>query len=181
MRMMINALSGSDALGTTRRVLRFPLVLLSCAVLAGCAGMLRGYEGTTARSDNRLALAAMSDKAGVWQGKDVAIHYTAGVEAGTLHISGSIERLNTIKHFSAVKYFRIYIHFLTADGIILSTKRLWSAGPGTDSKLIRWTFDRHYPLPPGAVAIGFSYRGAFSDSGDDSSPGQTGWEVWERP
>jgi hypothetical protein len=181
MKTIINALAGNGVLDTTRRIRPLPLVLLGCAVLAGCAGMLRGYEGTAARSDNRLPLAAMSDKAAVWQGKDVAIHYNAAVKADGLHISGSVERLNTIKHYSAVQHFRIYIHFLTADGIILSTKRLWSAGPGIDSTLMRWTFDRHYPLPAGAAAIGFSYRGAFSDGGDDGSPGQTGWEVWERP
>jgi hypothetical protein len=181
MKTMMSAPAASGAWDTTRRSLPFPLVLLGCAVLAGCAGMLRGYEGTAARPDNRLPLAAMSDKAALWQGKDVTIHYSAAVKADGLQISGSVERLNTIKHYSAVQYFRIYIHFMTADGIILSTKRLWSAGPGIDSTLIRWTFDRHYPLPAGAAAIGFSYRGAFSDGGGGGSPGQTGWEVWERP
>ena len=164
-----------------QRILSFHQVLLGCLVLSGCAGLLQGYEGTSARPDNRLPLAALSDKAAVWQRKDMAIHYTAAVKADDLHVSGSIERLNTIKHFSAVNYFRVYIHFLTADGIILSSKLLWSASPGIDSTLIRWTFDRLYPLPAGAAAIGFSYSGAFSDGPGRYASGHTGWEVWERP
>jgi hypothetical protein len=155
--------------------------LLGCLMLVSCAGVLRGYEGTAARPENRLPLAAMSDKAAVWQGKDVAIHYTAAMAGGDLHISGSIERLGTIKHFSSVNAFQIYIHFLTTDGIIVASKLLWSAGPGIDSTLIRWTFDRHYPLPTGAAAVGFSYRGAFSDGGGGDHDGQTSWQVWQRP
>jgi hypothetical protein len=175
------ATNGGTALNAIRRILPFCLMLLSGLVLGGCAGLLRGYEGTAARPENRLPLAAMADKTSVWRGKDVAIHYTAVMRAGELHISGSVERMNTIKHFSAVNSFRIYIHFLTTDGIIIASRLLWSAGPGIDSTIIRWTFDRQYPLPAGAAAIGFSYRGVFSDVGNEGSSGQTGWEVWERP
>jgi hypothetical protein len=175
------ATTGCTALDAIRRILPFCLLVLSGLALGGCAGLLRGYEGTAARPENRLPLADMTDKTAVWQGKDVAIHYTAAVNAGELHISGSVERLNTIKHFVNVNQLRIYLHFLASDGTILSSKALWSAGPGIDSTLMRWTFDRHYPLPDEAAAVGFSYRGSFSDGGGKDSPGQTGWEVWQRP
>ncbi len=175
------ATTGCTAFDAIRRLFPFCLVLLSGLVLGACAGLLRGYEGTAARPENRLPLASMADKTTVWQGKDVAIHYTAAMSAGELHISGSVERMNTIKHFSAVNSFRIYIHFLTTDGIIIASKLLWSAGPGIDSTIMRWTFDRHYPLPAGADAIGFSYSGAFSSGGNQDAPGATGWEVWQRP
>jgi len=181
MTTMLNVVTGRRISEAIHRSPAIHLALMGCLILSGCAGLLKGYEGTMARPDNRVPLADLSDKAAVWQGKDVALHYTAAVKAGELHISGSIERLNTIKHFSAVNYFRIYIHFLTTDGVILDSKLLWSAGPGIDSTLMRWTFDRSYPLPAGAAAFGFSYRGAFSEGGNNSSTGQIGWEVWEKP
>jgi len=181
MTTMLNEVAGRRIPEAIYRSPAFRQVLMGCLILWGCAGLLQGYEGTAARPDNRVPLAALSDKAAVWQGKDVALHYTAAVKVGKLHISGSVERLNTIKHFSAVNHFRTQIHFLTSDGIILSSKLLWSAGPGIDSTLMRWTFDRTYPLPAGAAAIGFSYRGAFSEGGDENSGGQIDWEVWEKP
>lgn len=179
--MMLNLETGRRILEAIHRSPAIRLVLMGCLILSGCAGLLKGYEGTVARPDNRIPLADLSDKAAVWQRKDVALHYTAAVNTGELHISGSVERLNAIKHFPAVNHFRIYIHFLTTDGVILDSKLLWSAGPGTDSTLMRWTFDRTYPLPAGAAAFGFSYRGVFSEGGGKDSPGQTGWEVWEKP
>jgi hypothetical protein len=161
------------------RRIRDWLLLAVCAALMGCAGLVPTYEGTPARPANRLPLKAMDGKADEWRTRDVAIHYTASVTADELRITGTVERLNTIKHFSAVKYFRISIHFITTDGVIIASKRLWTAGPGIDSTIIRWTFAQHYALPPETAAIGFSYRGIFSEGGSDN--GEVGWEAWERP
>lgn len=145
----------------------------------GCAGLLPTYEGMPARPDNRRPVSAMQGQAAEWRSRDVVIHYQA-VAAEDLHISGTVERLNTIKHFTGVNYFRITIHFMAGDGTIITSQRLWSAGAGMDSTLIRWTFTQRYPLPPGTAAIGFSYRGVFSESGGESG-GRVEWEVWERP
>jgi len=168
------------AVEDVRDALSFLRILLPCLVLVGCAGVFQGYEGTPARPENRRPLAAMSGKATVWQAKDLAIHYTAKVASGELLISGSVERMNTIKHFSGINYLRINIHFLTSEGIIIASKRLWSSGTGVDATIIPWTFDQQFPLPPGADAVGFSYRGAFSE-GTGESNGQVGWEVWQGP
>lgn len=180
MNACLETMTSRGAVEAVRGALSFQRIVLGCFLLVGCAGVFQGYEGTPARPDNRLALAAMSDKAAVWQAKDLAIHYTAKVASGELRISGSVERMNTIKHFTGINYLRINIHFLTNEGIIIASKLLWSSGTGVDATIIPWTFDQQFPLPPGAEAIGFSYRGAFSEGTGESS-GQIGWEVWQGP
>ncbi|MGD9331439.1 MAG: hypothetical protein PVJ53_09005 [Desulfobacterales bacterium] len=156
-----------------------PLLVLG-AVINGCAGLSTSYEGTPARPDNRLALAAMDGKPQTWSAKDIAIHFTPSVGDDALQIDGTVEPLGSIKNFPTIKYLRASLHFIDAQGLILSSTGLWSAGAGAEVKLVRWTFAKRFPRPPGAVAIGFSYRGAVSDVGADGS-GQDGWTVWQRP
>ena len=158
---------------------RLPLVLLWVAVM-GCAGLKAPYEGAPARPENRFMLAAIDGKSSLWQAKDIAIYYVAASAGDTVHISGTVERLNTIKNFPTINYLRVAVHFITDDGTIIDSKQLWSAGTNANDRFVRWTFSKEYPLPPGASAIGFSYRGAVSEGGGESG-GQDGWQVWQRP
>ena len=153
--------------------------MLCLAAVIGCAGLTPSYEGTSARPDNRLALAAIEGTSQVWQTRDVALHFTASLEKGALEIDGRVERLGPIKHFAWIDDFRVSIHFLDAEGIILDSRLLWAAGVGGDAFLVRWTFSRRYTLPPQASAIGFSYRGSFSENGEDG--GRTSWDVRQGP
>lgn len=157
-------------------------VMLLCAAVIGCAGLKTTYEGTPARPGNRQPLATTDGGPAVWQAKDMALYYQTIVNNEVLEIKGTVERLNTIKHFSVVNYFRVSMHFLNSEGIILSSHLLWTAGNRVEQKLVRWTFEKEFPLPVGATAVGFSYRGGFADDGDsDSGPGHTGWQVLAQP
>ena len=180
---MGNAATGSRLVFQSARwtsaIKRLPLVLLWVAVM-GCAGLNAPYEGTPARPENRFMLATIDGKSSLWQAKDIAIHYVAASKGDTVHISGTVERLNTIKNFPTINYLRVAVHFIADDGTIVDSKQLWSAGTNADDTFVRWTFDKQYPLPAGASAIGFSYRGAVSEGGGESG-GQGGWEVWQRP
>ena len=158
---------------------RLSLVLLWVAVM-GCAGLKAPYEGATARPENRFMLAAIDGKSSLWQAKDIAVHYVASIADDTVLISGTVERLNTIKNFPTINYLRVAVHFIADDGIILDSKQLWSAGTNANDRFVRWTFSKQYPLPPAASAIGFSYRGTVSQGGGESG-GQDGWQVWQRP
>jgi hypothetical protein len=157
-------------------------VLLLCAAVIGCAGLKTSYEGTPARPYNRQPVATTDGGPVLWQAKDMALQYESFLNNGVFEIKGTVERLNTIKHFSAVEYFRVSMHFLNSEGIILGSHLLWSAGNRVEEKLVRWTFEKKFPLPVGATAVGFSYRGGFSDGGfSDSGSSSSGWEVWARP
>lgn len=161
---------------------RLLMLILLCAVVTGCAGLKTSYEGTPARPDNRRPLATTDGGPAMWQAKDMALQYESSVNNGVLEIKGAVERLSTIKHFSIINYFRVSIHFLNDEGIILGSHLLWSAGSRVDEKLVRWTFEKQFQIPVGATAVGFSYSGGFSDGGSgDSGSAQTGWDVWARP
>lgn len=155
------------------------LFLLSLSAVIGCTGLTPAYKGTPARPDNRLALAAIEGASQVWQTRDLALHFTAVVEKEALVTDGRVERLGPIEHFAWIDAFRVSIHFIDAEGGILDSRLLWTAGVGGDAYLVRWTFSRRYDLPAQTSAIGFSYRGAFSENGEDG--GRTSWEVWQEP
>lgn len=161
-------------------IIRWGTVLLLCAMTIGCAGMRSGYKGTPARPENRYPLAEMEGRAGLWKSKDVALHYNTVVNNDTLGIKGTVERLNTIKHFSMIDRFIVQTHFLNADGLILEDHTLWVTGAGQDTRFVRWTFDKSFPLPVGATAIGFSYRGTFFDD-PGNHDGRSGWDVRQKP
>ena len=118
----------------TRVFRRLMLVLLWGAVI-GCAGLKAPYEGTLARPENRFLLATIEGKSSLWQAKDIAIRYVASSTGDTLQISGTVERLKTIKNFPTINLLRVAVHFITDDGIILDSKQLWSAGANADDTL----------------------------------------------
>jgi len=149
-------------------------------MIMGCAGINTSEVGTPARPDNRHPLATTGGEPELWKSKDIALHYTTVVNNDAVGIKGTVERLNTIKHFVLIKHFRVSIHFLNADGIILNTHLLWTGGNGQETRFVRWTFDKNFPLPVGATAIGFSYRGSLFDNQGEGA-GRSGWDVWQRP
>jgi len=149
-------------------------------MLGGCAGGLAmTSRGQPARPENRFPIRALQGQETTWQGPELALHYTAEHQTGNLVINGQVERRGPILKYPNVKDAVVYLHFLDAAGIILDTKLLWSSLGFNSEKFVRWTFARAWPVPPGAEAIGFSYRGSFSDSGSDY--GSDAWEVWQRP
>ena len=155
------------------------LSLLCWTALIGCAGLTPSYEGTPVRSENRLALAAPEDASRVWRTRDVAIHFTAVLEGKTFAVDGRVERLGPIKNFARIDDFRVSIHFIDNAGIILDSRLLWAAGIGADDNLVQWRFSRRYVPPPQTAAFGFSYRGSFSENGEDG--GRSSWEVRQGP
>ena len=151
-------------------------LLLACAASAP-------HIGRTARPDNRLLLADLPGGDITWRGKDIDIVYKAAAAGTDLEISGFIEFSSNLAKYPGVNYFRVYLHFLDADGVVQDSKLMWAPGGQRDNRFIRWTFQRQWPMPPGAAALGFSYRGSVSEPGGDGSFSQTktGWEVYQAP
>jgi hypothetical protein len=157
-------------------------VLVSLAI-AACATMSAPHIGKTARPENRVPLAALPQTETTWAAKDLKLHYLAVRSGDNLQISGFVAFDSNLAKFPVIKAFRVYLHYLDADGRVLDSKLVWATGVNSEYRFVRWTFERQWPVPPAATALGFSYRGSVSESGGDASVGQsrTGWEVYQAP
>ena len=162
------------------RRLRGWLLTALLVSLAGCHGNLAApYIGQVARPDNRLPIDTFHGQAATWQGPELALHFSAAMQDGTFTIGGRVEPRGPVRKYPFVNDAKVTLHFLDASGTIIESKLLWASLGYTNVNEIRWTFQRAWPLPAGASAIGFSYRGTFAETGSDY--GADGWEVWRRP
>ena len=159
------------------------LIALILGLLA-CAGMSAPpHIGKTSRPENRVPLASLPAGEATWRAKDLDVHYKAVRVGDGLEISGFVEFGSNLAKFPLINHFRIYLHFIDADGRVLDSKLLWSTAMQTETRFVRWTFQRQWPIPPEAAALGFSYRGAATEAGGDADIGigKTGWEVYQQP
>lgn len=157
-------------------IMAFSLILLACAGMASAP-----HIGKTARPDNRIPLANLPGGETTWAAKDLKIHYRAVTAGENLNISGFVKFNPNLAKYPMINGFRVYLHFLNADGIVLDSKLLWATGIKQEVRFVRWTFERQWPLPPDTVAAGFSYRGAVSEAGGKGHQAKTGWEVYQVP
>ena len=157
-------------------------LLLSLAIVA-CATASAPHIGKTARPENRLPLSELSRTETTWTAKDLKLHYLAAQAGDNLEISGFVEFGSNLAKYPVINAFRVYLHYLDAEGLVLDSKLLWSTGVNNEYRFVRWTFERQWPVPPPATAVGFSYRGGASEAGGDKGFGQTktGWEVYQAP
>ena len=113
---------------------RYLPVLMLFAVIIGCQSMALSYKGTPARPDNRFPLVASEGDPVEWKAKDMALYYEMAPEEGALDIRGTVKRLDSIKKYPVVSYFRVSLHFIDADGIIIDSHQLCSAGNQIDQR-----------------------------------------------
>ena len=154
------------------------LSLLACARISAPP-----HIGKTSRPENRVPLASLPAGENTWRAEDLDIHYNVARAGDTLEISGFVEFGSNMAKFPLINYFRVYLHFIDADGRVDDSKLLWATGMRTETRFVRWTFQRQWPIPPEAVAMGFSYRGAATEAGGDGDLGtaKTGWDVYQAP
>ncbi len=173
----------SGGSGTIAAGIRKVGIIVVCLALGGCATMSAPHIGKTARPENRNPLSDLPRTETTWAGKDLKLHYRAVQAGGDLEISGFVEFDSNLAKYPVVESFRIYLNYLDADGVVLDSKLLWATAVNSEQRFVRWTFERRWPVPPQATALGFSYRGGVGESGGDSSFSQTktGWEVYQAP
>ncbi len=158
-------------------------VMLLCLFLLSCAAASAPHIGKTARPDNQLPLAELPQEETTWKAKDLDLHYKATQVGDNLAISGFVAFGSNLGKYPLIGSFRVYLHFIDAQGIVLDSHVLWATGINQEVRFVRWTFERQWPLPPDAAAVGFSYRGSASEAGGKGKFGstRTGWEVYQSP
>ncbi len=157
--------------------------LLVCLALVACATASAPHIGKTARPENRFPLSELPASETTWSAKDLSLNYLAVNQGGNLAISGFVAFSPNLAKYPNINSFRIYLHFLDGGGTVLDSKLLWVTARRVDKRFVRWTFEKQWSVPPGAVALAFSYRGGVVDGGGESSnsPSSAGWEVYQSP
>lgn len=177
-----------------------------CALWACAGGGINHNVGRLTKPESRVAVESGGPHEAQWQTLDVAIIFDyqwktlmatdrkAGDtlpprwEPDRFDMTGRIELQKRVKEFTVLDYLRVRVHFLDAEGVILSTHHLWSAGYRGNMHygFVNFNFSKQYPIPAGAEMIAFSYTGQASDGGGRGySRGGGGdridWDFWWRP
>ena len=164
-----------------------PLAMI--ALLAACAGSNPlSYNGRMAQPDGRMAIKEGGPFDETWQNNDLIIRYTYRRQADAFEMNGRVELQDRLNGLPTVDFLRVNIHFLDAEGVILDSKRLWTAlgegGLGGKDFFIDWQFDQTFVLLQSTRNMTFSYQGRVADqsSGDDSKlGGGVGIDFWRTP
>jgi hypothetical protein len=166
-------------------------LLISAVLISLCFGCASGTSlspGAWIEENGRIALQDGGPHKGSWQTRDLAIDYDYREAAKNLQISGTVKLADYIpKGFSTLDYLRLYIHFLTSNGVVLETKSLKFFGYFRYlDYLEKISFNSQFDLPEDAVAFAFSYsgrasQGGGSPSGNSLRGGQISWDFWKVP
>ena len=166
------------------------LVGLLLNLFFACAGVNPLSPGAWVEENNRIAIKDGGPYKGSWQTRDLTVNYEYREAAKNLEVSGTIKLADYIPMgFSTLDYLRIYIHFLTSDGIVLETKNLQYFGYFRYIDYIeKMSFKSRFDLPENTAAFAFSYSGRASQGGggpigynSDNGSGQIAWDFWKVP
>jgi hypothetical protein len=153
-----------------------------------CATGTSLSPGAWVDEKDRIAVQDGGPHKGNWQTRDLTIDYDYRETAKKLDITGTIKLADYIpKGFSTLDYLRIYILFLTSNGIVLETKNLTYFGYFRYLDYLgKMSFNSQFDLPQDTVAFAFSYNGRASQGGggpfnNNSGSGQIAWDFWKVP
>lgn len=169
--------------------LRWFAHLAMMTLLVSCAGSNPlSYDGQAAQPDGRMAIKAGGPHEATWQNNDLVISYAYNRQTAEFDIRGRIQLQDRLDGLPSVEFLRVNIHFLDADGLILETRRLWTAlgegGLAGKDYFINWQFDHTFFLPQPTRSMTFSYRGRVVDrsSNDNRSTGDgASIDFWRTP
>ncbi|MGD8242119.1 MAG: hypothetical protein PVF59_04800 [Desulfobacterales bacterium] len=169
-----------------------PLILILS--LTACTERFRtSFDGRIAKTDGRVALEAGGPYDLYWETNDIIISGTYQREGESLDLNGRVKLQSRLDSLPNVSRMWVRVHFLDAEGVIVSTHRLWTAlgdgGMGGKDFFINWDFNRSFTMPSATYAMNFSYDGTVRDSSssDDGGGGMgrpggsVGIDFWRTP
>jgi hypothetical protein len=168
---------------------RWIWIVLLAFVLGACANAgSQRFAGRKTKPASRVAVVPGGPHQAHWQTRDLTLTFDYQWEAGRFDIAGSVELSQKLQHFTILDNLRIRLHFLDAEGVILSTYNVWNSGNQENMHyhFVYWKYDKRYTPPDGTTMIGFSYTGEVSDAGGDglarrSGGGRGEWSFWWQP
>jgi hypothetical protein len=183
---------GEDDMCSTKKA-SVPFKVLLAGLLINlffaCAGVNPLSPGAWVEENDRIAVQDGGPHKGIWQTRDLTIDYEYREAARNIQVDGTLKLADYIpKGFSTLDYLRIYIHFLTSNGIVLETKSIKYFGYFRYLDYLgKMSFNSQFDLPENAVAFAFSYSGRASQGGggpageNATNSGQIAWDFWKVP
>ncbi|MCP4342034.1 MAG: hypothetical protein GY799_24925 [Desulfobulbaceae bacterium] len=110
---------------------------------------------------------SQSSPDGIWQGKEVSLSYTIDSYKPLFSLSGTLQlNPSILMSYPIIKSFFFRIHFLDADGKLLSSSPIHiNYGHHTFAEQ-ESSFNFSREIPSQVEAFTFSYSGTFSDYGE---------------
>ncbi len=177
-----------------RSKLLLSLILILPLSLSACTERFRtSFNGRVAKVDGRVALEAGGPYDLYWETNDIIISGTYQREGESLDLNGRVKLQSRLDSLPNVSSMWVRVHFLDAEGVIVSTHRLWTAlgdgGMGGKDFFINWNFNRRFTTPAPTRSLNFSYDGTVRDSsgtddgggGMSRTGGSVGIDFWRTP
>ena len=148
----------------------FAIVAILVLGVTGCVFSLFPKVGDMARGGDVVTLRAGAEQNGTIETNDLTFTYSLKYDQGRYELHEDVKIDQSITYsFSRVRSFFIKMSFLDSGGVVLDTvdvTPLVSLHSGTPEKL---TTKKSGPVPPGAVAVAFSWYGSFYSGLRDTS------------
>ncbi len=137
-------------------------------ILFSCSGTLNSFNGRTVNQADKISLLPGGTYTGIWETKDLAVHYTYSGFHAFIQLSGEIRISNRIiNSYPVIDTFSFRVSFVNAEGEVIDTRHINTVFHKRSFTSGQIEFAEKFELPAGTAAIAFSYRGECRDYGSD--------------
>lgn len=148
-----------------KQIQLFIFIPLLIFMITGCGAQFssRSHQST----EIPPVLLSQPSPDGIWQGKEVSVSYTIDSYKPLFSLSGTLQLNSAIlMSYPVIKSFFFRIHFLDADGKLLSSSPIHiNYGHHTFAEQ-DYSLSLSKQIPSQVEAFTFSYSGTFSDYGE---------------
>lgn len=161
-------------------------VITAGMLLFSCQSMGFTHQGRMSTQNEPIELLQGGPHQGLWQGPHLELNYSYEREHGLLSLNGEArlaQSLNT--GFRTFDYFYLKVNFLDAEGKVLDSAGIYTAGYREDIRSM--PFKRRVEIPADGTAMTFSYNGRVSEGMGGSLLNRRGmgdgtyWDFWLHP
>lgn len=157
--------------------------IFALPVLLSCTSYLT-YAGHEVAEEDRIEIKEGGPNKGALSTYDFSLGYVYERNRDGFTLSGKVAWSNhIIYNFRILEHFDLRVHFVDDSGKIIEGKGIVFSGHNMEIENL--SFEKHFTLPAGAVAMVFSYSGRATEHGTagnvDDQGGQTDWEFWKSP
>ena len=139
------------------------LVISVCLflVMAGCVPTAELYIGKQVKSAPIVQIQKGANVSGTWQTFDVTINYQYKAAGAIIELAGQGELSQHYQMvYDGVRYLRVYLFLLDADGLVLETIEIPAFPTSTED---RFAFNKPFKITENIKGFSFGYRGVATE------------------